>query len=88
MIEIPTSSSRKDVLTVAREAALMAGEILMDRYRSTLKVAYKGRGNIVTDVDLMVEKAVFDFLGKEHTVILKQKIKLGSVLFLINLVFQ
>ena len=66
MIEIPTSSSRKDVLTVAREAALMAGEILMDRYRTTLKVAYKGRGNIVTDVDLMVEKAVFDFLGKEY----------------------
>ena len=66
MIEIPASSSRKDVLTVAREAALMAGEILMDRYRTTLKVAYKGRGNIVTDVDLMVEKAVFDFLGKEY----------------------
>lgn len=66
MIAIPPSSSGKDVLNVAREAALMAGEILMHRYRSTLRVAYKGIGNIVTDVDLIVENAIFDFLGKEY----------------------
>ena len=66
MIEIPRSASGKPASQVAREAALRAGEILLERFRTSLSVSYKGRGNIVTDVDTEVEEEVLGILQREY----------------------
>ncbi len=66
MIEIPQSASGKAARQVAREAAIRAGEILLDRFRTSLSVSYKGRGNIVTDVDTEVEEEVLGILQREY----------------------
>ena len=65
MASIPTGLSGKTASEVAREAALKAGETLMDRFRRAMRVSFKGRGNIVTDVDTAVEKEMFALLRRE-----------------------
>ena len=42
------------------------GEILVERFRTSINVSYKGRGNIVTDVDTEVEEEVLDILRREY----------------------
>ena len=66
MTETPHSASGKSARQVAREAALRAGEILLDRFRTSISVSYKGRGNIVTDVDTEVEKEMLGILRREY----------------------
>ena len=44
----------------------MAGEMLMRRFHETKTVSFKGRGNIVTDVDTEVEGEVLALLGREY----------------------
>ena len=66
MTDIPHSSSGKPARQVAREAALRAGEILLQRFRTSINVSYKGRGNIVTDVDTEVEEEVLGILQREY----------------------
>ena len=64
-ILIPRSSSGKSPVEVAIEVSLAAGEILLDRFHNIKEVHYKGRGNIVTDVDTTVEKEIFSMLRRE-----------------------
>ena len=66
MTEIPRSASGKSAPQVARDAALRAGEILVERFRTSINVSYKGRGNIVTDVDTEVEEEVLGILRREY----------------------
>ena len=66
MTETPHSTSGKPASQVAREAALRAGEILLDRFRTSISISYKGRGNIVTDVDTEVEKEMLAILRREY----------------------
>ena len=66
MTEILHSTSGKSARQVAREAALRAGEILLQRFRTSLTISYKGRGNIVTDVDTEVEGEVLGILRREY----------------------
>ena len=63
---IPASRSGKTALRVAREAALSAGDTLSARVRDVRTVSYKGRGNIVTDVDTEVEDQVRAILEPEY----------------------
>ena len=65
-MDIPKSATGKPAIEVARMAVIRAGEILMDRFHSVKKVSYKGRGNIVTDVDTAVEEEMFAILGREY----------------------
>ena len=51
-----------DVIT---EAAHLAGKIILDRFNTSLEVSFKGRADIVTDVDLAAEKAVLELLRGE-----------------------
>jgi 3'-phosphoadenosine 5'-phosphosulfate (PAPS) 3'-phosphatase len=51
------------LLPVAREAVAIARRII--RYRGPLSVLAKGERDMVTDVDLAVEDAVREFLGRE-----------------------
>ena len=66
MEDIPIGSSGRSAAEVARAAALKAGEILMDRLDTVKEVSFKGRGNIVTDVDMEVEREVFTLLAAEY----------------------
>ena len=65
MDEIPSGTSGRTAADVAREVALKAGKTLMERFYETKNVSYKGRGNIVTDVDTAVEKDALALLKRE-----------------------
>jgi myo-inositol-1(or 4)-monophosphatase len=62
----PLSRSRKSALEVAAEAASKAGEVLKTHFREKTQVKYKGRANIVTDVDLRSEEVLKSFLRAEY----------------------
>ncbi len=66
MTEIPRSASGKSARQVARDAALRAGEILVRRFSTSISVSFKGRGNIVTDVDTEVEREILGILRREY----------------------
>lgn len=69
MPNIPTSPSGlsgRSALDVALEAAGVAGAILVERFQSGVEVTAKGRGNVVTDVDVAAEKAVIAVLLREY----------------------
>ena len=62
----PKSKSGKTAMQIARETALMAGEILQDRFGRVGEISQKGRGNIATDVDRYVEEKVLSVLREEY----------------------
>ena len=66
MTHIPHATSGRPAVDVAREAASLAGDILLRRFDQVKHVAFKGRGNVVTDVDTEVEAAVAAFLRREY----------------------
>ena len=51
---------------MAREAALKAGALLLERFDQVKQVSFKGRGNIVTDVDMAAEEVVMAILRTEY----------------------
>ncbi|MDA2810163.1 inositol monophosphatase [Nocardiopsis sp. RSe5-2] len=59
----PPDPHGADLLPVAREAAALARRIIADR--APRSVSAKGDRDMVTDVDLAVEEALRDFLGRE-----------------------
>ena len=63
---IPDGAGGESAAAIARAAALRAGEMLMERFSEVKTVSYKGRGNIVTDVDMAVEKEVLSLLRREY----------------------
>ena len=62
----PESLSGRSALEVAVDAAHLSGRILLDRLSTSKQVSFKGRADIVTDVDLAAEKAVLDLLREEY----------------------
>ena len=66
MTTLPLSRSGKEALDVAAAAARKAGEILKAHFREERQVQYKGRANIVTDVDLRVEDSLKSLLQSEY----------------------
>jgi myo-inositol-1(or 4)-monophosphatase len=53
-------------MQVAREVAVKAGETLLKRFHGAKKISFKGRGNIVTDVDTEVESEILGVLRDEY----------------------
>ena len=51
---------------MAVDAAHRAGQIIQDRFLTTKKISFKGRANVVTDVDLAAEQAVLELLRAEY----------------------
>lgn len=66
MLTLPTSRSGKTALEVATRAVKKAGALITARFHTEKKVTSKGRGNVVTDVDLLVEREVIEFLQDEY----------------------
>ena len=64
-LETVAGANGKSPIEAAREAALAAGEILVGRLHGAKRVSSKGRGNVVTDVDLEAERRIFDLLSAE-----------------------
>ena len=65
MTDIPLSTSGRTALDVARDIALHAGGILLQRFDGDKNVRSKGRADIVTDVDFEVEAYVLKRLAEE-----------------------
>ena len=63
--QLPVSTSGRSAMDVALEAARLAGRMIRERFSSTLQVSFKGRNDIVTDVDVDVEKAVLELVRWE-----------------------
>ena len=63
--KITPSVSGVSAVEIARDAALAAGEILLDRFHQSKQVSFKGRGNIVTDVDMLVEQQILATLAEQ-----------------------
>ena len=69
---LPLGRSGRDALAVARALAAEAAELLRHRFGDPGAAEWKGRGNVVTEVDLAVEKLVHQTLRAEfpeHTVL-------------------
>lgn len=65
MKEIPIGTSGRSAMEVAREIALEAGIILVERFHKAKQITVKGRGDIVTDVDTFIESKILNSLSKE-----------------------
>jgi myo-inositol-1(or 4)-monophosphatase len=66
MTGVPLSRSGKEALDVAIMAARGAGEILKAHFREERQIRFKGRANIVTEVDLLAEDSLKSFLQTEY----------------------
>lgn len=63
---VPVSQSGRSALEVSIEAAQRAGQIIRDRFQTEKEISFKGRANIVTDVDLEAEKAILGLVRTEY----------------------
>jgi len=66
MTALPVSKSGKGAFEVAAGAAREAGKILKAHFRTENRVQYKGRANIVTDIDLKSEQSLKTLLQAEY----------------------
>ncbi|MBM3948884.1 MAG: inositol monophosphatase [SAR202 cluster bacterium] len=66
MEELPKGRSGSAAAEVAQDAARLAGRILVERFGQVKQVTFKGRGNVVTDVDKEVEVEVIALLQREY----------------------
>lgn len=63
---IPTSSSGRSALDVSIAAARSAGDLVKERFLTEKEVRFKGRADIVTDVDLAAERIILDLVQAEY----------------------
>ena len=59
---LPTTADGRTALDVALEATRTAGDIIRGGWNSDRQITFKGRADIVTDIDLAAEKAVLEIL--------------------------
>lgn len=64
--EIPLSRSGRSAIEVSVEAARRAGEVIKDRFLTDKEIRFKGRADIVTDVDLAAERIILDLVQSEY----------------------
>ena len=64
--ELPRSRSGGTALSVCEVAARRAGELALARFRTDIEVSFKGRANVVTDVDLAAERTILDYVREEY----------------------
>ena len=62
---IPLSQSGRTALEVSLDAAQRAGDIIKQRFLTDKEVRFKGRADIVTDVDLAAERVILDLVQSE-----------------------
>lgn len=62
---IPISRTGRSALEVSVDAAQRAGQIIKERFLTDKEVRFKGRADIVTDVDLAAERVILDLVQAE-----------------------
>ncbi len=62
---LPLSATGRTALAVCETAARRAGELALRRFRTDIEVNFKGRANVVTDVDLACERVILDYVRAE-----------------------
>lgn len=60
------SRSGMTALEVAKAAARQAGELAVDHFFETRHITQKGRGNVVTQIDLLCENTIKNYLRQEY----------------------
>ncbi len=66
MNNMPVARSGRSCQEIAIEAVEMAGQILMEGFGSGRQVSQKSQGNLVTDIDVLVEKEIIELLKGEY----------------------
>lgn len=66
MIDLPLARNGGKAVEVATRAILEAGEIATAHFQIQKEVTQKGRGNVVTDVDLLAEKTIVEYLQRQY----------------------
>lgn len=66
MNSLPLAQSGRSVLEVAILAAREAGKVLISHFRSDKEIKHKGKGNLVTEVDILSEKLIVELLKDEY----------------------
>ncbi len=64
-LELPVARSGDDAETVARRCLAEGGRLAMERFHQPQSVSVKGRGNLVTQVDLAIEAHIQRILADE-----------------------
>ena len=59
---LPIAADGRNALDVALAAAAAAGEIIRGGWHSDRQITFKGRADIVTDIDVAAEKAMLEIL--------------------------
>ena len=59
---LPTTAGGDSALDVALEATRAAGEIISNGWNSDRQITFKGRADIVTDIDVAAESAILEIL--------------------------
>lgn len=63
---IPPSAGGLTAMDVAREAAQRAGSVVVDRMHGPMSINFKGRADVVTDVDMLAEEAALGYLREKY----------------------
>jgi fructose-1,6-bisphosphatase/inositol monophosphatase family enzyme len=66
LADLPAAASGKTALSVARQAAQAAAEIMLAAYRHPMNKTAKRRGDFLTEFDLACEKATMALLTDEY----------------------
>jgi myo-inositol-1(or 4)-monophosphatase len=66
MTDLPSAKSGRSALEVAIAAAKGAGEILLSNFGSIRQIKRKSQGNLVSEVDLLSEKFIIEFVTGEY----------------------
>lgn len=61
-LALPSTAGGDSALDVALEATRAAGEIIRNGWNSDRQITFKGRADIVTDIDVAAERAILDIL--------------------------
>ncbi len=63
--DVPVGTSGRSATEVARAVALEAGDLALSRFRQPQKITVKGRGDLLSESDLAVEKLCHESLAAE-----------------------
>ena len=66
MSSLPISKKGKTVTEVIEETVKMSGDILLSRFYQEKTIKTKGPKDIVTDVDIEIEKLIFEQLTNHY----------------------
>ncbi len=63
---LPPSRSGRSALDLAVDAARRGGQVIRDRFLTDKVISFKGRADVVTDVDLASEREILGLLRAEY----------------------